>query len=361
MTAVSYRSIRVPGKVLCATNMIDGAIVVGTDQGSLYRVVDDTVEHMHQFKIAGTKPHLKYVSVNSCGTTALFNAYGSRDRVFVRVTPPAVERVRLAQIAKFMPINGSCAISEQEIAYVVSSTFDHDDAESKAYAFTLKLSDKSNICAGEFRISADNQDVYCEAIKRYDGPETSYFKPSCLYGQFRTWDRARGYIHRVDTNTHPDTGYRAAAVRRQPPIIFDFVPKRAQMACVYGDGTAALLCLKTDKVLATWALGALRDDMQPGICAGTDRAVVSLDGNEGYVLDLTDKAATPERARFTAATKSIDGSQLVMLRSAAFEAGGHNDLDQIYGRLSSREQRELARHHRRNFYCDEKERTWSSW
>ena len=248
---VFKKSSAVPEKILCATNVVGERVALGTAEGRVYdfNTKTNTATLLHDFHPNEHLPlnnrgfSFAYVSVNPDGDTVLFNSYNSKNAYLLNLRTKASAEFSKFKVLKADPINASCAYTDDEIAYAASETFMKSDPKhSKTYARMLRISDRKTMKIGQFKVCDSNDEVYCEVIKKYTGPETEYFKPGEMYGQFRKWEKDRGYIHRITHDTSKETAYVYPLEDGVVPLIFDFVPGRAQMVCVHNDGSVRLLC-----------------------------------------------------------------------------------------------------------------------
>ena len=319
----------IPEKILCATNVVGERVALGTTEGRVYEfnTKTNTATLLHDFH---PNEHLPmnnrgfsgaFVSVNPEGDTALFNSYNSKNAYLFNLRTKAS-----AEFSKFKdlnadPINASCAYTDDEIAYAASDSFMKSNPTiSKTYARMLCISDGKTKNIGQFKVCDSNDDVYCEVIKKYTGPETAYFKPGEMYGQFRKWEKDKGYIHRITHDTSKETAYVYPLEEEVVPLIFDFVPGKAQMVCVHNDGSVRLICLQTNTVLTVWEKIKLPSKM-PGVCASQSHAFVDGNAGVGYLLNL---ATHGENIRLPSSisgncAKSLDGSQLVLFTETSRE------------------------------------------
>ena len=332
----------IPETIMCATNVVDKSVVLGTNNGKVYEFNTETNKAtlLHDFhpkeRLPNSDSDIPIVSVNPDGDTALFNSYISETVYLINLrtkeskTIPKTDRLN---------VYASCVYRDDIIAYASSQMFDISDPDW-SYAQTLEISTGQTQQIGQFKIDASNNDLYCEVIKKYTGPDTMYFKSNEMYGQFRSWAKDKGYIHGITSDTSKETAY-DDLLKNVVPLIFDFVPKKARMVCVYNDGSVCLICLQTNRVLTVWEKIKLSDTM-PGVCASQYHAFVNSE-DDGYLLNLFSRGESvrlPSLITGTTCAKALDGSQLVLFSAASQvdlvdlmfqEAGIVGDTRSVYG------------------------------
>ena len=338
----------VPEKILCATNVVDESVALGTTEGKVYEfnTTTNTATLLHDFHPCENLPMNDegfsgaFVSVNPEGDTALFNSYNSKNAYLFNLRTKASAEYSKFKYLNANPINASCAYTDDKIAYADAGTFHISDP---VYARMLCISDENIEPIGTYKVCDSNNGVYCEVIKKYNGPETAYFKHGNMYGQFRKWEKDKGYIHEITPDTSVATAYVYPLEEGVVPLIFDFVPGEAQMVCMHNDGSVRLICLRTNTVLTAWEKIKLSSKM-PGVCVSKFHAFVGGNTADGcYLLNL---ATRGENIRLPSSmsgncAKSLDGSQLVlftetpreMLEDLMFqEAGTVGETRSVYGR-----------------------------
>lgn len=245
---------------------------IGTLDGKIYRACYGrknkritNIMLLHQFN------DLKRISQSSIGSKFVWSTYESKYVTFHDLDKLSVQPRYFSNFMDLpLPTNSSIMHNDNEII-VITSMY------CSEYAFMLNVNDDvDSKIVGIMNIS-DDCDVYCEIIKRYNGPKTNFFKTGNYYCQFRTWDKEIGFIHELSLSTNPKNSLTLS----KKPIIFDFVPFDSKMIYISSDGFLILyeIILKIEKVLYKFNLS---DDNFPDIMCDNNMIFIGIDGIKSY-------------------------------------------------------------------------------
>lgn len=318
------------GMITCVTEMVEGNIVVGIDDGRVYVFDTKSIEFTFLFALRGC------VSTYGIGKVVLWGAHDDNRLIAIDIGKKTAT-VLPAKILE--PLNASYQLSDDLWLVVSSVSYDHEHDgrshnEPLVYARMLTSWDTQlSELTGSYACDESNEGIYCEYLDRYDGKSTDYFKEGCMYAQFRTWDKSRGFIHKLGPETCENTAYRLSCHQNddpQPvPLIFAFVPNSTNLISVWNNHVVTLVSHETDKVLCSWSFDHfLLPHVMPSVTVSTTHAFVRSGNSlsDTYVLRLFPEQPDgldtddlyPHRSNAHVCAVTREGrNQLVLLAPAA--------------------------------------------
>ena len=292
----------IDSSVLCATEISPNRFVLGTKDGSVHVCLYDgkSLSIQWTYRFAVPKGRDNPVSVSMEGADVALSAYDHADHVLViEDDGRSLRPVRDPTV--FLPINSSCHVTDG-ILVATAATYQE---RHPAYAFIL---DGGPV--GIFKADASNEDVYCEALKRYTAPTTEHFRFGEVYGQFRRWEAGgmeaqNGYIHKVGDETCAETAY--TVPESHVPLIFDFVTDVPSLVLITNRGVVLHIDARTNDVLRRWNI-ALNQSIMPSITCHRHVAFVCAQRNGIIEFDTDEIKDTTA----TACAKSRMGLVLIV-------------------------------------------------